>query len=661
MSDAPYPIKYRSDIDGLRAIAVLSVVAYHAFPDLIKGGFIGVDIFFVISGYLISTIIFKDLKEGSFSFKDFYIRRIRRIFPALCLVLGTSFVVGWLFLFPDELQSLGKHILSGASFFSNLVLWGESGYFDAAAETKPLLHLWSLGIEEQFYLIWPMLLYFGWKRNWNALVVILSIGITSFALNAYFVGSDPVGVFFSPATRFWELLVGALLACITEIEVQFPGQQYIQSWVSEKSFFGELRSFFGLILLLIALFEIDKRLAFPGFWALLPTLGAFFIISASPSCLVNRYVLSAKPLVWIGLISYPLYLWHWPILSFLNIIASGYPLKIESALAVVLSFVLAIFAYRFVERPIRFGHSKSAYALALIAAMTLIFTVGLATYLCDGFPKRFQSSKNLSLEDGEKLQHAKRRFLEMQTESDRYTKKCDFYNFIYEPNESDLERQSLPPAECFAFNPSIQNTVFLWGDSHAQMLHYGLSKNLPQDWQLLQVARAGCAPKLVSSPRGMQDPCASMNDFALKAIESTKPKVVMLGQRDHWSASQIQDLTTTLEKFGVQKIIYFGKSPEWYADLPKIVKRKMDVNIPRYSWAGLNREAYKKNLTMKNDFPEKKNVMFFDIYENFCSNNGCMVYLGEFPEYGLTSPDTNHLSPIASDFLAKKSLVKLLQ
>jgi hypothetical protein len=322
---------------------------------------------------------------------------------------------------------------------------------------------------------------------------------------------------------------------------------------------------------------------------------------------------------------------------------------------------LAIFTYRFVERPIRFGHSKSAYTFALIAAMTLIFSVGLATYLYDGFPNRFQSSKNLSLEDSEKLQYAKSRFLEMQTESDRYTKKCDFYNFIYEPNERELERQSLPPAECFAFNPSIQNTVFLWGDSHAEMLHYGLSKNLPENWQLLQVARAGCAPKLVSSPRGMQDPCASMNDFALKAIEGTKPKVVMLGQRDHWSASQIQDLTATLEKFGVQNIIYFGKSPEWYADLPKIVKRKMDANIPRYSWAGLNREAYNKNLTMKNDFPKKKNVMFFDIYEHFCNDDGCMVYLGEFPEYGLTSPDTNHLSPIASEFLAKKSLVKLLQ
>lgn len=661
MSDTPYPIKYRSDIDGLRAIAVLSVVAYHAFPDVVKGGFIGVDIFFVISGYLISTIIFQDLKGDNFSFKDFYIRRIRRIFPALCLVLSTSFIVGWLFLFPDELQSLGKHISSGAAFFSNLVLWSESGYFDAAAETKPLLHLWSLGIEEQFYLIWPVLLYFGWKKRWNALLVISSIGITSFALNIYFISSDPVGVFFSPVTRFWELLIGALLACITEGKVQFPGQEYIKSWIGKKSNFGELRSLLGLSLLLIALFEIDRRLPFPGFWALLPTLGAFFIISASPNCLVNRYVLSAKPLVWIGLISYPLYLWHWPILSLLNIIVSGYPLRIESALAVVLSFILAIFTYQFVERPIRFGHSKSAYTFALIAAMTLIFSVGLATYLYDGFPKRFQSSKNLSLEDSEKLQQAKSRFLEMKAESDRYTKKCNFYNFVYEPNERDLERQSLPPSECFTFNPDIQNTVFLWGDSHADMLHYGLSKHLPQNWQLLQVARADCAPKLVYSPRGMQDPCASMNNFALKAIESTKPKVVMLAQRNHWSASQIESLTTVLKKLGVQKIIYFGKSPEWYADLPKIVKRKMDDNIPRYSWASLNREAYKNNLSLKNNFPEVKNIMFFDIYEHFCNDSGCMVYLGEFPEYGITSPDTNHLSPIASEFLAKKSLVKLLQ
>jgi peptidoglycan/LPS O-acetylase OafA/YrhL len=167
--------KYRPDIDGLRAIAVLSVIGFHAFPEWIKGGFIGVDIFFVISGYLISTIIIENLKNDSFSFVDFYSRRIRRIFPALLLVLIASYAVGWFTLLAEEYAQLGKHIAAGAGFVSNLVLWNESGYFDAASDTKPLLHLWSLGVEEQFYVIWPLLMWITWKRKLNFLICLVFI------------------------------------------------------------------------------------------------------------------------------------------------------------------------------------------------------------------------------------------------------------------------------------------------------------------------------------------------------------------------------------------------------------------------------------------------------------------------------------------------------
>jgi peptidoglycan/LPS O-acetylase OafA/YrhL len=173
--------KYRSDIDGLRAIAVLSVVGFHAFPNWIKGGFIGVDIFFVISGYLISTIIFGNLESRRFSYAEFYARRIKRIFPALILVLVSSFALGWYVLFAHQYQQLGKHIASSAGFVSNIVLWFESGYFDNDAKTKPLLHLWSLGIEEQFYIVWPLLLGLVWKRKWSFLTLTLFIASASFA------------------------------------------------------------------------------------------------------------------------------------------------------------------------------------------------------------------------------------------------------------------------------------------------------------------------------------------------------------------------------------------------------------------------------------------------------------------------------------------------
>jgi len=207
--------KYRPDIDGLRAIAVLSVVVFHSFPRLISGGFIGVDIFFVISGFLISEIIFSNLEHDSFSLKEFYRRRIRRIFPALILVLFSCLFFGWFVLLADEDKQLGKHIVGGAGFISNVVFWRESGYFDNAAVMKPLLHLWSLAIEEQFYFFWPLLLAVVWKQKWSFLTITAIVAVLSFADNVYIINKDVTAAFFLPIPRFWELMTGGLLAYIT--------------------------------------------------------------------------------------------------------------------------------------------------------------------------------------------------------------------------------------------------------------------------------------------------------------------------------------------------------------------------------------------------------------------------------------------------------------
>src|SRR5437870_5550894 len=217
----PNSPKYRPDIDGLRALAVLSVVAFHAFPTSLPGGFLGVDVFFVISGYLISTIILENLDKGAFSLAEFYGRRVRRIFPALLVVLLASYVFGWLALLADEYAQLGKHIAAGAGFVSNLVLWNEVGYFDRSADTKPLLHLWSLGIEEQFYLAWPLLLWFSWKRRFVAPVV-LALAALSFIATALWSNVDAVATFYSPLTRFWELLGGSMLAWLALRRAKVP-------------------------------------------------------------------------------------------------------------------------------------------------------------------------------------------------------------------------------------------------------------------------------------------------------------------------------------------------------------------------------------------------------------------------------------------------------
>ena len=396
--------QYRSDIDGLRAFAVLSVVLFHAFPEWISGGFIGVDVFFVISGFLISTIIFEKLQTSSFSFADFYARRIRRIFPALILVLVTSFVLGWCILFVSEYKQLGKHIAGGAGFVANLILWSESGYFDNLADTKPLLHLWSLGIEEQFYIVWPPILWAAWRYRLKVLPIILAIGIISFAANLYFIGIDPVATFYSPLTRFWELLIGSLLAYLTVFQSQYP-KLAIQS-SAQANFYSCL----GCALFIAGLLLIDKESGFPGAWALLPTVGAALMIKAGPSAWFNRVVLGSSVLVWFGLISYPLYLWHWPLLSFARILSSAVP-ELEIRIGVVaLSILLSWLTYRFVEKPIRFGAginlfgrwfvSKKNVTIALVVGLILIGFAGYLANYKNGSHSRLVNKINIDPESG---------------------------------------------------------------------------------------------------------------------------------------------------------------------------------------------------------------------------------------------------------------------
>jgi peptidoglycan/LPS O-acetylase OafA/YrhL len=341
---------YRPDVDGLRAVAVLAVLAFHAFPALAPGGFTGVDVFFVISGFLISGIIFEDLKRGRFTLANFYWRRIRRIFPALILVLAACLAIGWLVLLPDEYSQLGRQVAAGAGFIANLALWMQAGYFDWAAEMKPLLHLWSLGVEEQYYVVWPLLLYL-FRRH--ALAMIAVLGAASFALNIYLTAVAPSAAFYLPVTRFWELLAGSALAWLA---------------VHGTTTTSNTKAFLGAILVLAGFALIHGERAFPGAWALLPVAGTALLIAAGPQAWLNRTVLAHPAAVFVGLISYPLYLWHWPLLSFARIVERG---EVAVALRIgllILSFLLAWATYQFLEKPIRFGARVRRVAVPALAA-----------------------------------------------------------------------------------------------------------------------------------------------------------------------------------------------------------------------------------------------------------------------------------------------------
>lgn len=368
-------LKHRSDIDGLRAVAVLMVIVFHAFPDLIPGGFVGVDIFFVISGYLIGGILIKAAEDGTFSFVDFYARRIRRIFPALIIVLAFCMAFGWRVLLADEYRQLAEQAVSGSLFSANILLWLKTGYFDPAAALKPLLHLWSLGVEEQFYIVWPPILLLAYRLRWNVGVVALVLGVISFALNIHTIHADPAGAFYLPQTRIWEPLIGCALA-----------------WLSTHrpaSSMPNIAAWSGAVLIAAAVVVLDSAAPFPGWRALLPTLGAALLIWAGPEALLNRIVLSNSPMVWIGLISYPLYLWHWPLLSFARICAGAAPGVSERIELLGASFVMAGLTYLAIEKHVRYRRSKLVPA-SLATLMLFIATGSYATYSENGYPKRVE-------------------------------------------------------------------------------------------------------------------------------------------------------------------------------------------------------------------------------------------------------------------------------
>jgi peptidoglycan/LPS O-acetylase OafA/YrhL len=359
---------YRPDVDGLRAIAVLAVLAFHAFPHAAPGGFAGVDVFFVISGFLISGIIFEGLQSGRFTFADFYWRRARRIFPALILVLAACLGLGWVVLLPHEYSQLGKHVAAGAGFVSNIVLWRESGYFDTAAELKPLLHLWSLGVEEQYYLVWPLLLFVFRRRLGQMLWMIAAIAALSFAANLWLTAHKPEAAFYLPIGRFWELLAGSLLA-------------YFACFRRLSSGYRELKACAGLALIFASMVLLNAQRAFPGWWALLPVLGTVLLVWAGPSAWINRNVLSRPALVWLGLISYPLYLWHWPLLAYARIVHGGEPPATLRLGLCALSVLLAWLTYVLVEKRIRFATLASVRRISVPALAASMAALGVAGVL----------------------------------------------------------------------------------------------------------------------------------------------------------------------------------------------------------------------------------------------------------------------------------------
>lgn len=481
--------KYRAYIDGIRAIAVSSVVVSHAFPKALPGGFVGVDIFFVISGYLISLILMRDFQRNSFSIWHFYNRRVRRIFPALVVTLLFIVMFGWFCLFSPEFIALGRHI-SGATLFSeNFLLWNETGYFDVASTLKPTLHLWSLAIEEQFYILWPMLLYVAYRRRINFALLFVVLAGVSFAINLYEIHADPAAAYYSPFGRSWELMVGA---CLAYIQTSHP---------SLLARHGNFRSWAGLALIVLGIAFIRPENPFPGFWALLPTFGSALLISGGEEAWASRHILSTAPMVWCGLISYPLYLWHWPFLSFGLIIFGALFIK-KTLVCLFAAIVAATLTFLFIERPFRVQKSGRKKTVGLIAGMTSILACGvlISTHAVAARLNRF----------------------DLPTRNE--------FDFLKERTPGFDEANS---RRIYHLGSERPESVLFIGDSHIAQYTARLDKVIESDPRLPGATLAiggGCIPiERVTDGTPMFAKCWPLRDEAYKMSEQSKFKTVVIG------------------------------------------------------------------------------------------------------------------------------------
>jgi len=454
-------IKYRPDIDGLRAVAIFLVLMFHAFPNLVPGGFIGVDVFFVISGYLITSIIFDASSKGAFSFKEFYISRIIRLLPALLFVIATFLCIGYFYFLPNQFNQFNQYVISTLLSFSNLLSYHESGYFDTLSLHKPLLHTWSLGVEEQFYFFWPLTLVFLLKNNcFNK--GLLAIIFTSFLLNIVYIQTDPVGAFFLPYTRYWELLFGALTYRASTVFKKMQNM-YLAQFISVSA----------LVIILICALKINSELHFPGYWALIPVLATSALLFFSYSS-INKVFLSSQPMVFVGLISYPLYLWHWPLLVFFRMV--GQSSTKTTLVVIIISFVLSTITYLYLEKPIRktYKYNHKNFLLFILGLVFLILMLVSGGFFLDK-TKKSRIDAN------------------------------------YERVVSQFSLPWMVQADCLKANPFITDgfciatgmpdkvEAVIFGDSFAHAISNGFLNPFEPDMKvksILGVGRAGCLPYL---------------------------------------------------------------------------------------------------------------------------------------------------------------------
>lgn len=489
-------IPYRADVDGLRALAVLPVLFFHAelgFP----GGFVGVDIFFVISGFLIGSLVVAEIQNGTFHMMDFWERRIRRIFPALAVVVIVTFLAGAIWMVPQHFAELGQSIISQPLLVANFYFWKQSGYFETGAEFQPLLHTWSLAVEEQFYLFFPLVMIFFMR--WGIAVVrtaVLVFIAGSLAWSIYGSARYTDISFFLIPSRIWELDLGVMLALLPKRKVALPVLDNLLGWT-------------GIAAIAWSVFFYDVNTTFPGYAALLPCLGAILLIySNSHSPNSTGRLLGTKPLVFVGKISYSLYLWHWPVIVFLKYTLINEVSSLHLAGALVLSFLLACLSWKYVETPFRkkvlCGKRKQLFAVAgTISILFIIF--GTVLYKTDGIPDRFPE------------------------EVSRHRRIPSPFDNIAQLKEF-VVTGNLPAV---GGDPElVENKMVLWGDSHAMCLLPTFDRlGKEKEVAILAAVEPGVCPIAETYSAGNAHDNEDPGSSVLRYVEANQIKHVLMSSR----------------------------------------------------------------------------------------------------------------------------------
>lgn len=626
-------VKRRRDIDGLRGVAVIAVVGFHFFPDWFPGGYVGVDVFFVISGFVITNLLIRQQPFSIRSLMVFWGHRVRRLFPALALVIGATLIAGWFILWPVQFQGLADSAAWSAAMLGNVYAYFQSGYFAAEPTWNPLLNLWSLGVEEQFYLVWPVVLAVLWVllrgRNTRLVVVVGLLGLISW-FAAWFFGQSEVGgtalgsVFYLPWFRAWELLAGAFIALLA-----FNGRVKKQSQSGMARGAVSILYWLAAILLIASLFwDYDNQR--PAHYALLAVVATSVVIALGPHAHNSTRIFSNSAFVGVGAISYPWYLWHWPILALG--LAAGVGQTVSSKLVLItLSIVLAVGTRVLVENPIQRKEVKPRLVLSLMGVLALIAAFGLIF-------------SNLSLS---KLNNQD---LASQLANFSYVTDPD-----YDVGGCFIEGgDGQSPEDLVNCVPSGGNPpgILVWGDSHAASMMAGIREFSPEG-MVSQLTIAGCFPSLPED--AVPESCNASNELALKAISEGKFSNVVLAAwwREEFEAEDLAKLIQEIHQISDAKVTVVGPLPWWSPALNRIWTpeqiEQMD-RLPLYTQTGLLDYPRESDDDLRRAL-KGIDVNYVSPLDVLCNADGCRVSLDGTPRT-LMAWDYGHLTNFGSELLA---------